>query len=193
MVEPHIYLDTNVILDAIYQRYTPSLDCLNRIKSEKWKCSTSRFTVLEMLDYEQEKSFEEKCLRDGIQRSRLRDYIGRRRQEKWGLSESELSDVWKSLYAKLANEYDFIGYEQPANKELWDELWDKAEEFCAATNIGYTDAIQLAFAICTECNILITHDQDFQPIADGYIITVLPDHLDKAIKEVNIPSSRRLH
>ena len=192
MIEPHIYLDTNVILDAIYQRYIPSLNCLNRIRSEGWKCSTSRFTVLEMLDYEQEKSFEEKCVGEGILRSRLRDYMGRRRQDKWGLSEAQLSDVWKSLHAKLANEYAFISYEQPADKELWDELWDEAEKFCAATNIGYTDAIQLAFAVCIGCNILITHDQDFQPIADKYIIADLPDNLDIALEKAKYPSIRRL-
>ena len=190
--EPHIYLDTNVILDAIYQRYMPSLDCIDRIKSEGWKCSTSRFTVLEMLDYEQEKRFEEKCLHQGIQRSRLRDYIGRRRQEKWGLNEAELSEVWQSLNVKLADEYAFISYEQPAEKELWDELWDEAEKFCAATNIGYTDAIQLAFAVCIGCNILVTHDQDFQPIADRYIIADLPENFDKALEKLKQPSIRRI-
>jgi predicted nucleic acid-binding protein len=166
IIEPHIYLDTNVILDAIYQRHIPSVELLDRIKNEGWKCSTSRFTVLEMLDFEQEKAFEERLVQDGVQRSRIRDYIGRRRQEKWGLDEISLGKVWQSLNAKLAGEYAFIDYEHSVGGELWDE----AEKFCAATNIGAFDAIQLAFAICIGCNILVTHDQDFQPIADKYII-----------------------
>ena len=190
-IEPHIYLDTNVILDAIYNRYTPSVELLDRIKNEGWKCSTSRFTVLEMLEYEQEKAFEDKLVRDGLSRSRLRDYIGRRRQAKWGLNKEELSEVWVSLNIKLANEYDFIDYEHPKGEELWNEFWDEAEGFCAATNIGVADAIQLAFAKFMGCNILITHDQDFQSIADMYIIADLPEKIDLALAKLHQAEGKR--
>lgn len=187
-IEPHIYLDTNVILDAIYERYAPSVDLLDSIKNENWKCSTSRFTVLEMLEFEQEKAFENKLIEEGIQRSRLRDYMGRRRQQKWGLNEVELGNVWESLSIRLTSEYTFINYEHSIGAELWDE----AEKFCAATNIGVADAVQLSFAICIGCNILVTHDQDFQPIADKYIIATLPENFNKALEALKYPSVRRL-
>ena len=47
---PHLYLDTNVLLDAILHRDADSEVVLKRVIAHGCKCTTSRFTFAEMLD-----------------------------------------------------------------------------------------------------------------------------------------------
>jgi len=177
---PHLYLDTSVILDAIHKRYEPSVALMKRIETEHWQCSTSRFTALEILDVEQEEKFIENLRTEGFLLSKIRGYLGSRRQLEWGLKSRELNEIYVTLHDVLSSEFAFIEFEHP----LTEELWDKAEGYCAITNIGAMDAIHLAAALEIGCNILVTRDSDFKRIADDYILSILPEQIDRALKEL---------
>jgi len=185
---PHLYLDTNVILDVIQERWEPSLTLIERITNEHWICSTSRFTILELLDVEQEEKFIENMRTEGYRLSRIRDYLGQRRQKKFGLTSRELTDVYKQLHNVLKSKCACVNFEHPINEVIW----DKADDFCSITNIGSTDVIHLASAITLECDILVTRDQDFRAIADAYIIAIFPEDINIALQKIELPSIRRL-
>lgn len=180
-VVPYLYLDTNVILDAIDNRWQPAVDLMNQIGKKNWECCTSRFTVLEILDVKQEEKYIENLLVEGHRLSRVRDLLGIRRQPTRGLKVRELNEIYQQLYDKLSQEYSFINFEHPIDEKLW----DKADAYGTSTNIGSTDAIHLASAITIGCNILVTRDQDFRAIADDFIIAVLPEDISKGIKRLS--------
>lgn len=180
MEHPHLYLDTNVILDVIDERWQASIDLMKRIKSEGWLCATSRFAVLEMLDAKQEERFMNNLLDQGFTLSQVVRRLGGRRRGKLALRRKELDAIYIHLHDLLKAEFPFITFEHPHLPELW----DRAEEFCAATNIGATDSIHFATAIGVGCNILVTRDPDFRLIADTYIIATHPEDIDKALEQL---------
>ncbi len=184
---PHLYLDTNVIADVIQNRKQSSISLIERIIADGWTCSTSRFTILELLDIEQEEKFIEKRIAEGHRLSRIRDFLGQRRQKRHGLTERELIEVYKNLHNEMKSKCSCVNFEHPINEDVW----DKADDFCSTTNIGATDAIHLASAIVLKCDILVTHDQDFRDIADNYIIAVTPENIEIGLRQIN-PSVRRL-
>lgn len=177
---PYLYLDTSVILDSIHKRYEPSVTLLKRIEAEHWQCSTSRFTALEILDTEQEEKFIENLRDNGMLLSRIRGFLGNRRQLDRGLKRRELNQIYTKLYDELSENLAFITFEHP----LTEELWNKAEEYCAVTNIGATDAIHLAAAKEIGCNILVTRDNDFRQIADEFILSILPEQINSALRKL---------
>jgi predicted nucleic acid-binding protein len=181
----HLYLDTNIIADVIQKRWPPSIALIERIKTGKWLCSTSRFTILELLDIEQEEKFIENKLTEGHRLSRIRDILGQRRQPKHGLTQSELIGIHKQLHNELKAKCGCVDFEHPIN-EL---VWDKADDFCSTTNIGSTDVIHLA--IILKCDILVTRDQDFREIADNYIVSVFPENIENGLKHLKQPGVKR--
>jgi predicted nucleic acid-binding protein len=184
----HIYLDTNIMVDVIQKRWPPSVALIERIKAERWLCSTSRFTILELLDIEQEEKFIENKLAEGYRLSRIRDILGQRRQPKHGLTQSELIGIYKQLHYELKAECGCVDFEHPVN-EL---VWEKADDFCSTTNIGSTDVIHLASAMILKCDILVTRDQDFREIADNYIISVFPENIENGLRQLKQPGVKRL-
>ena len=177
----HIYLDTNVILDAIYKRYPPSEILVDKIRKERWKCSTSRFTMLEMLDILHEERFAYNLQVQGILPSKIRDYMGVRRQKKWALPKRELDEIRIEIYDVLGKDFKFIKFRHP----LTSRVWDKADDYCAVTCISAPDAIHLASAIELNCDILVTRDGDFHEIADEFILTIFPEQINNALKQLS--------
>ena len=99
--KPHIYLDTNVILDVIEDRWDPSRDLIAEIVQRNWLCSTSRFTVLEMLDARQEDAFMRKLLAEGFTLSQIVRRLGSRRTGKFQLRSRELDEIYADLAASI--------------------------------------------------------------------------------------------
>ena len=180
-VKPHLYLDTNVILDAHYNRWPPAVALMERIKNEQWKCTTSRFTILELLDIEHEQKFIDNLLVEGYMLSKVRDYLGVRRQERWGLKRRELDDIYTELHNILASEFSCVNFGYP----LTESFWNKADDYCSITNIAAPDALHLALAKESGCNMLVTRDKDFRRIADGFILSILPEEIDIALTKLN--------
>jgi len=177
----HLYLDTNVILDAMYKRYDASVRLVDRIRKEKWSCSTSRFTMLEMLDIRHEEVYVDSLTKQGILHSRIRDHIGVRRQKKNALPKRELDKIRAELSEKLNSDFVFIKFRHPRSSEIW----DKADDYCSITCVSAPDVIHLASAIELKCDILVTRDGDLHEIADEFILTIFPEQLDGALKQLN--------
>jgi len=176
---PHLYLDTNVFLDAIDRRKPASIDLVNRIAAEGWECSTSRFTFLEMLDVKQDNQFVQNRLDEGMQPSWIVRHLRDRRWGTLALRRRELDAIYGELYEAIEKDFRFVTFQRPRP-----ELWDEAEEFCAATNVGAADAIHLATAVAAECDILVTNDKDFRKIAEPYILAAPPARAIEALQEL---------
>jgi len=176
---PHLYLDTNVLLDFLHSRHEPSVALLQKIRDNRWKCSTSSFALLEMYDAEQLEKFVQKLHLKGYNWSQIMSRTRERRSKKLGLTDKQLQNLSSELRDSISSITDCVEFLDP-----YKELWDDAEYFCIYTNIGAQDALHLATAINVECNILVTRDRDFRRIADDYIITTSPENILTAISKL---------
>ena len=174
---PHLYLDTNIILDALDNRWAPSIELVEAIRTKGWLCSTSHYTVLELLDIRQEESFVQNRLNEGLTLSQAYRRLGSRRWGKLALKVGQLQTIYDELTERLQR-YPFITYQRPLS-----QLWNDAEDYLAATNIGAVDSIHLATSIGVNCHVLVTRDQDFQKIAKEFIPTEAPEAVEMALRE----------
>lgn len=186
MVVPHLYFDTCIILDAIYNRREASSLLLTQAKQEveqgNWLCSTSRWTIIELFDCMQEELFVKNLRIEGNLWSNISRRLHTRRQMEAGLQKPSLNSIWKKLHELITRQYSFIEFKYPKDETMW----NIAEDYCGGTNIGSTDSLHLAAAIEIGCNILVTTDQDFIAIANQYIATVPPSGVDLAIAKLNL-------
>lgn len=180
-IEPKLYLDTNIILDVINNRWTSSVNLVERIKSEHWKCISSRFTNLELLDIEHEQRYIENLLAEGYPLSRVRGLLGNRYQKAHSLPKRDLEQIHVFLATHAETTLSFISFQYP----LAESFWDKAEKYCDTTEIAVADAMHLALALESECNILVTRDKDFCAVADDFIISTSPEGFDIALTKLN--------
>jgi predicted nucleic acid-binding protein len=165
---PRLYLDTNILIDYIHERERSSINLINRIRTEKWECMTSSFTALEIYDVEQ--------LEEWVQDRRLKHWMfdkimrnqSRRRGKKIGLTEEQLTAVHTRIRNSLISFKDCIQFIL-----LNDTISTVAEQYCATTNIGATDALHLATAWYMACDILVTNDDDFLGIVKRNINVVV--------------------
>lgn len=85
-MKPHLYLDTCIFLDAIYNRRDASKMLLTKAKREveqgNWLCSTSRWTMIELFDNIQEELFVKNLRIDGILWSDISRKLHTRRPER---------------------------------------------------------------------------------------------------------------
>lgn len=185
MIRPHLYFDTCIILDGILKRRQASMRLLEQAKIEvsngTWECSTSRWAIIESLDNLQEERYVENLRIEGYLFSAIRRVMGNRRQQDAGLKLPDLDTIWQEVRRYLTGDYAFIATQHPTNVDFW----DKAEDFCASTNLGSTDSVHLTSAMLIGCNILVTTDGDFITIANRWITTVPPADVDIAIRKLN--------
>lgn len=175
---PHLYLDTNVIVDAIDNRWPPSRSLMEKIPTVGWECSTSRYTILEIMNIRQEEKFIDNRLAEGLTLSQAYGKLrGARRWGRLALKRRELLSIYDQVTEALQR-YPFIKFQQPLAA-----LWDDAVEYLAATNTEVPDSIHLATAVGIDCHVLVTRDQDLQKIANEFIPTVPPEHVEKALRE----------
>ena len=184
-IDPHVYLDTCILIDYVHNRNKDSISLITTIRSKKWRCTTSRWTALEMYDVEQEESFVEKYRLKGLMLSHILRKLSDRRSKRLGLSERELSVVHEKLHDTLLSFEGYVNFIRP-NESIFTE----AERFCTVTNIGANDALHLATAKNERCNILVTTDKSFCQIADEYIVATLPQNFNKALDRLVSPPQR---
>lgn len=132
-----------------------------------------------MLDAKQESQFLQNRLAEGMQLSQIVRRLGERREGKSALRTRELAMIYAQLYEAIENHYPFIQFQRALAR-----LWDQAEEFCAATNIGAADAVHLATAIGVGCDVLVTRDSGFLAIAKSYIPATLPEHSTRTLRQL---------
>jgi len=179
-VEPIIYLDTNIILDVLQKRWQQSTNLLKRIETEHWKCITSRFTFVEMLDIEHEEQYIKNKLADGYPLSRIRSLLGNRNQKAQCLPKRDLAEIHAKLYDAQTSLLACVKFQYPTSGSFW----DKIDSYCDTTEIAVADAMHLAFAKESGCNILVTRDKDFRDVADDFIIAIPPQDIDIAITKL---------
>lgn len=151
---PRVYLDTNVCRDCIKNRSKiskESIHLMGIIKDRRWECVTSAFTIMELYDIEKDDLFINKKLRQGLDINS----ILRQRNDK-DLSESDLEEVNERI-SGFYEEYDFIKFHQLDGEEGW----EIAQITSGQTNLSSTDCIHFAVALGSECDLLITSDQNF--------------------------------
>ena len=65
-----------------------------------------------------------------------------------------------------------------------ESFWNKLDLYCDTTEIAVADAMHLAFALESGCNILVSRDKDFRITADDFIIATAPEEIDIALKKL---------
>lgn len=183
IIKPILYLDTNIIMDIVHNRWKPSVQLAERIRKEKWKCISSRFTNLEWLDTEHEQCYIDNLLAEGYPLSRVRGLLGNRYQKAHALPKRDLEKVHLLIAEHIGTTLAFVEFQYP----IATSFWDKAEAYCDTTEIAVADSMHLALAKESGCNILVTRDKDFCVVADEFIISVHPENIDIALAKLNAP------
>lgn len=176
IVVPHLYLDTNMLLDVISlrRREPSSEELLEKIRTRRWVCSTAHFTLMEAIEAIQEERFIHDKLGNGWTLSEIARRRGERR-----LPIETLTTLYRRMRDRLRITYPFIRYYY-----LTGEGWDEAVELCARTNIDPTDCIHLASAKEAGCDLLVTRDEGFRELASEHIPTALPEQVDDNLRNM---------
>jgi len=178
LVVPHLYLDTNILLDVFHDRRDVSVVVVENARNRKWFCSTSHFTLMEMADAEQEERYVADVLREG---GRLRDAYRSLRDKK--LADDVLKQMFNRMMRKFSVRYPFIRF-----YGLRDEGLDEAIRLCGTTNIDAPDCIHLATAKEAGCDLLVTNDDPFwrlaRDIEPEYIRVAKPDKVDEELRSM---------
>jgi predicted nucleic acid-binding protein len=180
-IEPKLYLDSNIILDVILKRNNSSINFMERIESEHWKCITSRFAFLEIIDILHEKYYIDNLLAEGQPLSQVIRVMGNRNQKAHALPSRDLEKTRTLLSSYDQTLFSFISFQFPIDETFW----NKVESLVDKTPLSVADAMHLAFAKVSDCNILISRDKAFCEIANEEIIAVHPASIDEALEKLN--------
>lgn len=180
LIVPHLYLDSNVILDVLRDRQRHgelvSLKLLERAKRDKWFVSTSPFAIMEILDVEQDDMFFQIKVSEG---NTVADVLRIRRQR--DLSKEQLNSISKRIEDKLRVAYGYIDY-----WELDSKGFDRAVKLAQTTNISAPDCIHLATALELHCDVLVTTDEFFAKEGKQYLPTSLPEKVEEELRNLNL-------
>lgn len=153
---PVLYLDTNVLINYIYERDNASVNLLKRIRLEKWPCVTSSFTWLEIYDVERSEAWVQARRSDNWMYSQIIRKYSNRFSDEPGLTSEQLTSVHTTIRNWLISFEGYIKFQR-----INDDISIHAERLCATTNIESSDALHLATAVHTGCAILVTNDDKF--------------------------------
>lgn len=177
---PVLYLDTNVMIDIHKNRNVSSAMLIKMIDDKKWNCFTSAFAFMEMIDIEQEDEFVR------FSRGKGTDYskICRERYSRT-MPLSNLQDA-ETKFKNFFEKYPFIRL-----VSMNSEGWDLALHITSSSSIFAPDAIHLATAWMSDCDLLITNDAHFvkesakmltqEGASDCFIVC----NADDAVKKMN--------
>gem|GEM_PF-2659198 len=179
--KPRPYINTNIILDYIRNRNHDSVLLMETIKRRKIQCFTSYYTILELIDREQENKWIWKRAQHG---EALDDIIRRRYPRE--LSEAELRDAFNEIENKFLKPFvdsDIVVVTVPL-----DESWDSLLELLQKGNFSIGDIFHLDAAIGNRCNIFITNDSQLVKMINetGLMSAARPAELDKKLAELGI-------
>ena len=147
---PNVYIDTNICRDCIRRRNKDSIHLMEIIRDKKWGCTTSIFTIMELVDVEKDDIFFTKKITRGWEIN----HILRQRYDK-DLNREDFDEVTKRIRNFFEN-YNFIEL-----VTLTNEGWDLALDISSHSNLFAPDVIHLATAWQAKCNVIITSDEQF--------------------------------
>lgn len=171
------YLDTNIFLDYIRKRDEDTITFINRATEFNLDLVTSYFTYLELLDKEAEDYFAHKELKNKKTFDEIRRNIYDR-----NLKKSELKVVLEETTEKISTS-------KSKNIELFslyylnDEGWNLAMDLMSEINIHAGDAVHLATAIQSDCDVLLTKDSYLLNNAKQKIVCMTPKEFMDKIEE----------
>ena len=147
---PAFYLDTNVMMDVHRERNTSSAVLLNSIDNNGWACFASMLAFMEMIDNEQDEEYVRAMREDRMEYSKICRKRHQRELPPECLKEAE--DGIKGFFTQ----YPFI---LPVS--LNDKGWDLALHIASSSTIFAPDAVHLAAAWTSGCDLLVTNDSYF--------------------------------
>ena len=185
-IVPHLYLDTNVIIDTLFDRPRgdDSIELVESIRNRGWRCSTSVFAVMELLKDRQEERFVDDRRRAGEQfRSIYRDISGR------SMDKPVLDEIYGQVMRRLDIRYPFIDYPY-----LTDQGWEEAVRICGTTDIDAADAVHVVTAKEQGCDLFVTKDGPLtgriRNQLRAYIEVSSPQNVDGAVRQMGFTTLR---
>lgn len=174
VVVPHLYLDSNVIIEIIEGQKQESAYLIENAKENGWVISTSNFTLMELLDVRQDNAFILKKLGEGDTPKK----ILRQRYDK-DLSLEILQDVYKKVKNKFLIPYKSVNFLM-----LTENGWNKATDICTNSNISAPDCIHVATALEAGCDIFVTSDGFLKKKSSEFIKACLSGDVNITLREL---------
>lgn len=196
MRKPLLYLDTNIFLDLIRNRNgIPADDSRNlfrEIARDKYNALTSSFTLLEIMEDEQERIYAE---REIVICKKSFDEV-RRHIDRRDLTPVELEGIQKILESKVFK--PFMDKEKIELRYLTDEGWIRAFELLSKLNISASDCIHLAVADIAGCDIFVTNDDQLRTAGSLFfksdiMIFSNSSNIDNSIMELDKARKEKIH
>jgi len=194
--KPLLYLDTNIFLDLIRNRNgIPADDSRNlfrEIARDKYNALTSSFTLLEIMEDEQERIYAE---REIVICKKSFDEV-RRHIDRRDLTPVELEGIQKILESKVFK--PFMDKEKIELRYLTDEGWIRAFELLSKLNISASDCIHLAVADIAGCDIFVTNDDQLRTAGSLFfksdiMIFSNSSNIDNSIMELDKARKEKIH
>jgi predicted nucleic acid-binding protein len=139
-----------------------SRNLFREISRDKYRALTSSFTLLEIMEDEQERIYAEReitiCKKSFDE---VRRHIDRR-----DLTPVELEGIKKILENHILK--PFIEKEKIERRYLTDEGWIRASELLSQLNISASDCIHLAVADIAGCDVFVTNDEQLRSVASSF-------------------------
>lgn len=154
-----LYLDTGIFLDLIRKRNDDSIALFNDVKKGKYDALTSALTLLEIIENEQKRIFE-----DGKIVSQ-KQYLD---EDKIKMPQRELtSEEFDSIDVIIEREIyqPYVETGRIKIAYLSENGWNKAVQLQTFLPISPDDAIHLAMALTSGCDVFVTKDSRLRKIA----------------------------
>lgn len=174
---PVFYLDTNVIRDNTKNRRQESIERVEKIRDNGWRCFTSVLALMEMIDNEQEDAFVAKKRAENMEYNTIC-----RQRNQIDLTRKQLRET-NDRFRAARRQYPFV---RPVS--LTEYGWRLALRIAATSNIFAPDAIHLAAAWQCRSNILLTTDDRFKKHGNSVLES---QDLDKDLKICNPENTKR--
>lgn len=174
-IVPHLYIDTNVFDGILERQHRASVHLLENIKEKKWRCSTSVFTLMELSDIRQDNRFIHSQLGLGIHIKKAYRSLDQR-----NLSLHDLNTTQEVIDTLFSETYPFVEFFSLVDEPGWDSTLDLK----ATTNISAPDCLHVATAIEAGCDVLVTLDTFLKNEANAFIISCLPEEVNKVLRNL---------
>jgi predicted nucleic acid-binding protein len=171
------YLDTNVFLDYIRKRDESVVDFIHNARTNALDLVTSYFTYLEVLDKEAEDFYIQRELRKKKTFGEIRRSIYNR-----DLDKDELKNVRDTTAEKMPSR-DGRSLDLFTLYFLNDAGWFHAMELMSEINLGSGDAVHVATALESNCDILLTKDRHLIRSAREKMVCMAPAEFMKDLQK----------
>lgn len=175
---PHIYLDTNILLDLYYAGRRPaSTTFVNTAVAQDWQISSSHFALMEMIDIVQETLWATRRLTED--RMQLNRVI--RERYRRNLPEDALSQIRQSI-----NHFNDQSYSQITYFDfVAPGVLERAMGLCFNSNISAPDCVHVQMAIEIGVDLLVTTDEHLRVEADAWVASSSPDQAITRLRAMN--------